>query len=69
MRRQPPPPCSSPRSRFSATTALRKQRLRLGILDQTIWGYSRFEVIPNTVKGIPNLPGDHFHPALMHWRR
>lgn len=37
----------------------------LGIFDQTIWGYSRFEVIPNTVKGIPNLLGDHFHPVLM----
>lgn len=37
----------------------------LGIFDQTIWGYSRFEIVPNTVKGVPNLLGDHFHPALM----
>lgn len=37
----------------------------LGIFDQTIWGYSRFEVVRNTVKGVPNLLGDHFHPALM----
>ncbi len=37
----------------------------LGIFDQTVWGYSRFDVIPNTVKGIPNLLGDHFHPVLM----
>lgn len=37
----------------------------LGIFDQTIWGYSRFEFVRNTVKGVPNLLGDHFHPALM----
>ena len=37
----------------------------LGIFDQTIWGYSRFEIVGNTVKGTPNLLGDHFHPALM----
>ena len=37
----------------------------LGIFDQTIWGYSRFEIVHNTVKGVPNLLGDHFHPALM----
>ncbi len=37
----------------------------LGIFDQTIWGYSRFEVVRNTVKGTPNLLGDHFHPGLM----
>ena len=32
---------------------------------QTVWGYSRFQMIPNTVLGIPNLLGDHFHPILM----
>ena len=37
----------------------------LGIQDQTVWGYSRLEVIPNTVLGIPNLLGDHFHPILV----
>lgn len=37
----------------------------LGIFDQTIWGYSRLEIVRNTVKGVPNLLGDHFHPALM----
>jgi uncharacterized membrane protein len=36
----------------------------LGIFDQTLWGYSNFEVIPNTVKRVPNLLGDHFHPAI-----
>jgi uncharacterized membrane protein len=36
----------------------------LGIQDQTVWGYSRFEFIYNTVVGIPNLLGDHFHPIL-----
>src|SRR6266581_9537576 len=37
----------------------------LGIQDQTVWGYSRLEMIPNTVLGVPNLLGDHFHPILM----
>jgi uncharacterized membrane protein len=37
----------------------------LGIQDQTVWGYSRLQVIPNTVLGIPNLLGDHFHPILV----
>jgi uncharacterized membrane protein len=36
----------------------------LGIFDQTIWGYSHFEIIANTVKRIPNLLGDHFHLIL-----
>src|SRR5260370_38028759 len=34
----------------------------LAVQDQTGWGYSRGEVIYNTVLGIPNLLGDHFHP-------
>ncbi len=37
----------------------------LAVQDQTVWGYSRLEFIPNTVLGIPNLLGDHFHPILM----
>jgi uncharacterized membrane protein len=37
----------------------------LGIFDQTIWGYSNFEIVNNTVRGLPNLLGDHFHPILM----
>jgi uncharacterized membrane protein len=37
----------------------------LAVQDQTVWGYSRFEFIYNTVLGIPNLLGDHFHPILM----
>jgi uncharacterized membrane protein len=37
----------------------------LAIQDQTVWGYSRLEFIPNTVLGIPNLLADHFHPVLM----
>ncbi len=37
----------------------------LGIQDQTVWGYSRLQMIPNTVLGIPNLLGDHFHPILV----
>jgi uncharacterized membrane protein len=37
----------------------------LGIFDQTIWGYSRFEMLPNTVLRLPNALGDHFHPILM----
>src|ERR1700737_3913538 len=37
----------------------------LGVQDQTVWGYSRLRMIPNTVEMIPNLLGDHFHPILM----
>jgi len=37
----------------------------LGVQDQTVWGYSRLQMIPNTVEMIPNLLGDHFHPILM----
>src|SRR5260221_6400428 len=37
----------------------------LAVQDQTVWGYSRLEFIYNTVLGIQNLLGDHFHPVLM----
>src|SRR5262252_659707 len=37
----------------------------LAVQDQTVWGYSRGEFIYNTVLGIPNLLGDHFHPMLI----
>jgi uncharacterized membrane protein len=37
----------------------------LGLFDQTIWGYSRLEMLPNTVVRLPNLLGDHFHPILI----
>src|SRR5258705_11783408 len=37
----------------------------LGIQDQTVWGYSRLEMIRNTVIGVPNLLGDHFIQILM----
>ncbi len=45
-------------NRFGSTVDLAAQ-------GQTVWGYSRLEIIPNTVIGIPNLLGDHFHPILM----
>src|SRR5437867_2275235 len=37
----------------------------LGLFDQTVWGYSRLEVIPNTILRLPTTLGDHFHPILM----
>nr|MBA3383556.1 DUF2079 domain-containing protein [Actinomycetota bacterium] len=37
----------------------------LGIFDQAVWGYSRFEWIPNTVLRLPHTMGDHFHPILV----
>jgi uncharacterized membrane protein len=37
----------------------------LAVQDQTVWGYSQGEFIDNSVLGIPNLLGDHFHPILM----
>ena len=36
----------------------------LGIFDQAIWHYSRFEKPSCTVNGYSNLLGDHFHPTL-----
>ncbi len=38
----------------------------LGIYDQTIWGYSRFDLLAdNTVLQTPNLLGNHFQPILI----
>ena len=54
---------------YSAISIFRHEHfgssLDLAIQDQTIWGYSRLRVIPNTVEGIPNLLGDHFNPILV----
>ncbi len=41
------------------------QAFDLGVQDQTVWGYSRLQMIPNTLVMIRNLLGDHFHPILM----
>jgi uncharacterized membrane protein len=63
--------CASAAAAFySAVSILRHDRFDsgaydLGIFDQTVWGYSRLALVRNTVKGVPNLLGDHFHPALM----
>ena len=37
----------------------------LGIFDQAIWQLSRFHFGPATVRGLPNLFADHFHPLLI----
>jgi uncharacterized membrane protein len=37
----------------------------LGLFDQTIWGYSRFEWLPNTILRIPHELGDHTDFTLM----
>jgi len=37
----------------------------LGLFDQTIWGYSRFDWIPNTILRIPHELGDHTDFTLM----
>lgn len=37
----------------------------LGIFDQAVWGYSRFEWLPNTVLRLPHTMGDHLHPILV----
>ena len=36
----------------------------LGIFDQTIWQYSRFELGYSTVRLVPVLLADHWHPSL-----
>jgi uncharacterized membrane protein len=55
---------------FSAASVFRHDHFGsnaydLGLFDQTIWGYSRLEMLPNTVVRLPNLLGDHFHPILI----
>src|SRR5437879_4364670 len=54
---------------YSAISLYRHERfgstVDLATQDQTIWGYSRLEMIPNTVIEIRNLLGDHFHPMLL----
>lgn len=37
----------------------------LGIFDQTVWQYSRLQAPENTVRGVPNILGDHFSPILV----
>ena len=37
----------------------------LGIFDQTVWGYSRFDWIANTILRIPHELGDHTDFTLM----
>lgn len=37
----------------------------LGIFDQAIWHYSRFEVPETTIVGLPSFLGDHLHPILL----
>src|SRR5690348_13474228 len=37
----------------------------LGIFDQAVWHYSRFEAPASTINPHSNLLGDHFHPLLM----
>lgn len=36
----------------------------LGIFDQTIWHYSRFEAPASSIKDVASILGDHFSPAL-----
>jgi uncharacterized membrane protein len=37
----------------------------LGLFDQAVWAYSRFEWMPNTVLRLPHTMGDHLHPILI----
>jgi uncharacterized membrane protein len=37
----------------------------LGIFDQAIWHYSRFELPETTIVGLPTFLGDHLHPILV----
>ncbi len=36
----------------------------LGIFDQTIWQYSRFQIGYNSIRNVPVLLADHWHPSL-----
>jgi uncharacterized membrane protein len=37
----------------------------LAIYDQAVWHFSRFETPTSSIRGYPNIFGDHFHPVLM----
>ena len=37
----------------------------LAIFDQAVWHLSRFEIPASSIRGFPNLFGDHFHPILL----
>ena len=37
----------------------------LGIFDQAIWHYAHFQAPASSIKQLPNLLADHFHPALV----
>nr|MDQ6915045.1 DUF2079 domain-containing protein [Actinomycetota bacterium] len=37
----------------------------LSIFSQTVWHYSHFEAAQNTIRGFPNILGDHFSPILV----
>jgi uncharacterized membrane protein len=55
---------------YAAMTVIRHERYEshgydLGIFDQAIWHYSRFEAPGSTIRGFPDLLGDHFHPILV----
>ena len=38
--------------------------LDLGIFDQAVWHLSRLEAPASSIKGMPSLFADHFHPAI-----
>ena len=37
----------------------------LGIFDQFVWHLSRFETPSSSIRGLPHMLGDHFHPILV----
>lgn len=37
----------------------------LAIYDQAVWHFSRLEYPTSSIRGYPNIFGDHFHPVLM----
>lgn len=37
----------------------------LGIFDQAMWHYSRFEIPRNTIADYPHILAEHFHPILL----
>jgi uncharacterized membrane protein len=54
---------------YGALVALRHERFQshgydLGIFDQAIWHYSQFQTPGSTIRGFPDLLGDHFHPIV-----
>lgn len=62
--------CGAAAALYSFVSIARHRTFRstgfdLGIFDQALWHYARLEAPASSIKGLPNLLGDHFSPILV----